>query len=280
MLRTVIPLAIAIALTNGKISHSQPLNPQIGEKLRFSSGLEKHFFEHLPDYQTSQLAFLAHDSLTFRAMNTKFNALKARSAKRRIRTVLALKTLVHHIQKDHLRHYRTIATLGATLDSGIYNCLTAVTLVSVALDTNRLKYKVMTTQNHVFIIVNMPIGEVLIEATDKNNPIIDYPDGIAQAMSSYQATATAPPIEVANHQNKLGLAALFYLNSAVELAQAKRHAEALEQAIKYLLINTYGLSPSLPVLDFLIAQRQNENLGYQEILSIKTWFEPTNLSGN
>jgi hypothetical protein len=68
--------------------------------------------------------------------------------------------------KKFLHRYRPLANF-SDLSRGEYDCLTATALFSVILKELQLPYTVMETNYHIFLLVHLPSGDVLIETTDR-----------------------------------------------------------------------------------------------------------------
>jgi hypothetical protein len=236
---------------------------------------EKHLLDQLwqkegDELRTSQVFFAAQESIANFQVNQSLKELKIKFSKRKINTVVALKTTVWQLQNQYLKHYREFASLQASLDSGIFNCLTGVTLMSMVLDTQNIPYQIMATDNHVFLIAKLNKSDILIEVTDKNNAVIDYPQGIQEALLRYKLNSNSLVINsIGNHHNKMGLLAMFYLNHSLAYNKIRNFEAAAEQAKKYLYFSHLANLKTLPVIDLLIAERQNNNIGFQDLLPFR-----------
>ncbi len=223
-----------------------------------------------PKDLVSQSFFAAQESIANLEVDEKITQLKNRFARRKISTVIALRTAVAYLHKNYLVEYREFSTLQATLDSGIFNCLTGVSLMSMVLDTQGIAYRIMATDNHVFLLADINSNSVLIEVTDKNNPVVDYSRGIDEALNRYTQTSDSKKIiQIGDQSNKMGLLSLFYLNKTLLYSKANRDDKAISNAIKYLYFSFLANVKPKPVIDFLILERQARKAEIQELLSYR-----------
>lgn len=71
------------------------------------------------------------------------------------------------------------------LSGGVYDCLTATALYTVILNKLKIPYRVYETNYHIFLTVQLPTREVLIETTDRLSGFITDEREINRIRSKY-----------------------------------------------------------------------------------------------
>ena len=85
-----------------------------------------------------------------------------------------------------LRNYTEYATFSETLTTGTYNCLTGTALYALLLDHFRIKYQVIETNYHIFLVAESENGRILLEATDAQNGFVTGEANIEARIKEYR----------------------------------------------------------------------------------------------
>jgi hypothetical protein len=100
------------------------------------------------------------------------------------------KTFLHHIfvkaHQQFLSSFEPYASFSELLTDGSYNCLTATALYGVLLDHFNFDYKVVETNDHIFILCDTDAGKVLLETTDYESGFVDNPLAMEKRIASYE----------------------------------------------------------------------------------------------
>jgi hypothetical protein len=92
-------------------------------------------------------------------------------------------------RQEFFRRYTQYASFGQTLNSGKYNCLTGTALYALLLDHFGIKYSIIETNYHIFLLANTDEGTVLFEATDPLDGFVTDPKVIAHRIEKYRRNA-------------------------------------------------------------------------------------------
>jgi len=112
------------------------------------------------------------------------STLKARSYPS---DVEKLKTIAHKTHQKFLKTYRAYAQVSDAFESGEYDCLSGTYLFGETLNALDMRFRIMETNYHIFLLVNTTEGEVLLESTDSRQGIVVHPDAIQARITSYQS---------------------------------------------------------------------------------------------
>jgi hypothetical protein len=74
--------------------------------------------------------------------------------------------------RKFLKDFEAYATFGQLLKHGSYNCLTATALYALILEQVDIKYEIIETNYHIFLLAYTTDGIVLIETTDRVNGFV------------------------------------------------------------------------------------------------------------
>lgn len=86
--------------------------------------------------------------------------------------------------KKFLNRYRPMANFNE-LRHGDYDCLTAAALFSVILKELQVAHTIMETNYHIFLLVHLPSGDVLIETTDRLTGFVTNANEIERIKTRY-----------------------------------------------------------------------------------------------
>jgi hypothetical protein len=89
--------------------------------------------------------------------------------------------------QKYLHHFKEFATFSEFITTGNYNCLTATSLYALILDYFVLDYEIIETNYHIFILVNIDDGQILLETTDPLQGFIADPAMIRGKIKGYQS---------------------------------------------------------------------------------------------
>ncbi len=93
--------------------------------------------------------------------------------------------LFREAHKTLLGRYKAYSQFPEIFDSGNYDCLSATSLFSVALDTFGFEYKIIETNYHIFLIVETDYQQILIESTDRGNGFVTNDQLIKERLNRY-----------------------------------------------------------------------------------------------
>lgn len=153
-----------------------------------------------------------------------------------------LKRTYRLVREEFLEKYKVHASLGETLESGTYDCLTATALYAATLERLHIRYDIMETNYHIFIMVYTTRGTVLLEATDPVNGLVTGADEIHDHLTSYHLQQpTLPSNRVLNNYSfeifrsisNHGLIGLLHFNQSARAfneGDYLRSAQLLHQA--------------------------------------------------
>lgn len=104
-------------------------------------------------------------------------------------------TFVRHIfresHKQFLKEYTAYVAFTQIFESGKYDCLTATSFLSLLLDEFNLEYSIVETNYHIFLIVEVENGRVLLETTDRLNGVVTGEQEIAERLTRYNQNLLA-----------------------------------------------------------------------------------------
>jgi hypothetical protein len=144
--------------------------------------------------------------------------------------------------RKFLRHFRPQADFAELFEGGAYNCLTGTALFSLILSDLNIRHQVIETNYHIFILVTTKEGELLLEATDRQNGVVTGFNEISARIEQYKTT----PLVTAHAEDGLSyyqfsfdlfnpvsteeLTGLLYYNLAINAYNSHN----LHQAVFYL----------------------------------------------
>ena len=97
--------------------------------------------------------------------------------------------LEHIFNKTHqkfLRNFSEYAAFPEMLNSGNYNCLTGTVLYALILDHFDIRYKIIETNYHIFLLAQTDEGPILFETTDPVSGFVTNSAEIEKRISSYK----------------------------------------------------------------------------------------------
>lgn len=101
------------------------------------------------------------------------------------------KAFLHHLfvkaHQEFLKDYRNEASFRDLVLTGSYNCLGGTALYSILFNHFSFDYTVVQTSYHIFILVDTPQGQVLVESTDPEKGFVDHPAAIRQRIERYKS---------------------------------------------------------------------------------------------
>ncbi len=116
------------------------------------------------------------------------------NALRNIKANSDLKQLEQIFSQTHrklLKSYVPYSQFNELIESGKYDCLSATALFSLIFDELGVRYKIIETNYHIFLVVHTSRGEVLLETTDRFNGFMTDASVIAARIKSYQENRLA-----------------------------------------------------------------------------------------
>lgn len=204
---------------------------EISGDLRFDSNSEKELWE----------AGQENPYLLFRAVQAEksisdqiWNDLVAELDRKFDKKGTHLNVLRQVFQKSHQQLFKTYqqhSTFNDMLDEGKFDCVSASAALALLLDRYEFDYKVVETDYHVFIVVNLEGNDIILESTLPIGGMITAPSEVASYLEGYKANATvqlkslnqrlgAPKIDLSDNAifrqvNLTQLAGLQYYNDAI-----------------------------------------------------------------
>lgn len=93
--------------------------------------------------------------------------------------------------KQFLKEYSAYVPFPEIFESGKYDCLTATSFLSLVLDEFHIEYSIVETNYHIFLIVEVENGRVLLETTDRVNGVVTGEQEIAERLTRYNQNLLA-----------------------------------------------------------------------------------------
>lgn len=149
-----------------------------------------------------------------------------------------LEFVFNSAQRKFLKGFKEYASFGQLLKNGSYNCLTATALYALVLERAEIRYEIIETNYHIFLMAYTEEGSVLIETTDAGNGFVTDASEIEKRIEGYKENALK---ENAGNNNLLDfslynvvrleeLTGLLHYNLAI----AAHNDNRLESAIDHL----------------------------------------------
>jgi hypothetical protein len=160
-----------------------------------------------------------------------------------------LETVFYKTHRQWLKHFNEQSGFAALLNTGDYNCLTATALYASILDYFQVKYKIIETNYHIFLLINSSDGDVLLETTDPAAGYIKNPSKIQAKINEYSRNSIPKDdtdkyfkfqTQLYNEVNLDQLVGLLYYNLAVQAYNSGKNSlaiEHLERASNYYYSN-------------------------------------------
>jgi hypothetical protein len=125
-----------------------------------------------------------------------------------------------------LKHYEEYATFNGLLTTRAYNCLTGTALYALILQRLNIRYEIIETNYHIFLLADTEAGKILFEATDPVKGFMSNSREIENRINTYkqntliQASSdkTYYRLKTAlyNHITLEGIVGLLHYNLAVD----------------------------------------------------------------
>lgn len=104
-----------------------------------------------------------------------------------------LEYVFHKTHQRFLKHYEDYPSFSEMLRSGTYNCLTGTALYALLLDHFNIRYQVIETNYHIFLLAETPQGSVLFETTDPIRGFVSDNVAIQKRISQYKQNLGGSP---------------------------------------------------------------------------------------
>lgn len=140
------------------------------DQLTFHSALEEQFFRGEIDDPVAGLVMInplyTEESLNeLRAeLRLLFDEIVRKSNKRSVKKTA--KYVFQTVHDDYFSSYHDLVMFDEIFSKGVYNCVSATALYGLVFGHLNIPFEVLSTENHVFMILTPPDGMILIESTD------------------------------------------------------------------------------------------------------------------
>ena len=97
--------------------------------------------------------------------------------------------LAYIFNKTHqkfLKNFSEYASFPEMLNKGNYNCLTGSALYALLLDHFDIRYQIIETNYHIFLVAQTDKGPILFEATDPASGFVTNPEEIKNRIARYK----------------------------------------------------------------------------------------------
>jgi len=141
---------------------------------------------------------------------------------------LFLRYTFEETHKTFLTNYRAYSQFPEVFENGDYDCLSATSLFSVLLDDLGFSYKIIETNYHIFLMVELGPQSILLETTDRFNGFVTSERAIKERLNSYQIQNKTFPVKAEGGKHYFQyhldlyqeiepeqLTGLFYYNQAI-----------------------------------------------------------------
>ena len=98
-----------------------------------------------------------------------------------------LRKISRRVYRQLLLSYKPLAAFPEVMDNGSYDCLTGTLVFAWVLEQFGYDYQVRETNYHIFLTVNTPDREVLIESTERFYGFVSSASEITERMEEYAA---------------------------------------------------------------------------------------------
>jgi hypothetical protein len=164
LLLLIFPLILAIS------GLSQPIKPSTGRQLE---------------------VFMATNGKEMESASTVLTRHLAQLTDKRSRISSEVDFIRYTFTSTHkkfLKHFSPQATFAELFEDGTYSCLTGTILYSLLLSDLNIRHQVIETNYHIFILVATREGELLLEATDRQNGVVTGFNEISERIERYKTT--------------------------------------------------------------------------------------------
>ncbi len=100
------------------------------------------------------------------------------------------RNIFNKTRQEFLKRYTPYATFGETLNNGRYNCLTGTALYALLLNHFGIKFTIIETNYHIFLLAYTDEGTTLFEATDPTEGFVTDPTQIEDRIMQYKRNTT------------------------------------------------------------------------------------------
>jgi hypothetical protein len=135
------------------------------------------------------------------------------------------KKVVNKSHKKFLRNYKAYSQFNEVLEVGNYDCLSGTAFFSVVLGELGFSYKIIETNYHIFLLIDTPTKQLLLETTDRIAGIKTNAKDVERSLLEYrqnQLVANSNTDKYYRYQanlfrevNPLQLSGLLFFNQAV-----------------------------------------------------------------
>ncbi len=88
--------------------------------------------------------------------------------------------LYYKTHKKFLKNYRNYSSFSHMLETGNYDCLSATIMYALLLNEFDIKFEVVETDYHIYLIAEYENGRIMLETTDPVNGLITKEDDIIE----------------------------------------------------------------------------------------------------
>ncbi|UII28178.1 hypothetical protein LVD15_07065 [Fulvivirga maritima] len=151
-----------------------------------------------------------------------------------------LSQLFYKVHRKFLKRYVQYTTLGQTLRSGNYDCLSGTAFYAVILNRLEVPFEIIETNYHIYLQIETDQGVALMESTDPLYGYITNPKEIKERLKDFEKAGTRK-VDPAQHEFNYsinqatsisGLAGLQYFNLAVNAFNEQKFEKSLNQLEK------------------------------------------------
>ncbi len=139
--------------------------------------------------------------------------------------ILFFKKVVSKSHKKFLRNYKAYSQFNEVLEVGNYDCLSGTAFFSVVLGELGFTYKIIETNYHIFLLIDTPTKQILLETTDRIAGIKTNAKEVERSLSKYRQNQLMANVDKDNYYryqanlfrevNPLQLSGLLFFNQAV-----------------------------------------------------------------
>lgn len=174
MKRFISTIAILLFFANAVFPQAQSDSLIRFSDLKFHSDFEKKSFSNFVKLHkdTFQLLLAIDENMTqeiARKLETTFNRTLNELDQKDIQSKKInkqIKIIYPDIHSRFLKKYNNNEYFPVTIQSGMYNCVSASMLYAMAFDHFKIPYKVMASSNHVYLVANPGDHSIVIETTN------------------------------------------------------------------------------------------------------------------
>jgi hypothetical protein len=133
-----------------------------------------------------------------------------------------VKILFRRAHRNFLKKYKAYASVEDVFEKGRFDCLSGTCFLGLTLEKMGVKYRLIETNYHIFLIAQTNRGEVLLESTDRYNGFVANKKRIDERISTYRNNKIRRGSQLYLAQQQIydeilpqQLPGLFYFNQAV-----------------------------------------------------------------